>query len=54
MSYSADFPGEEWKLTARYLETGQLKILSEMVDQIIPLSKIEDGFKLYREGTVKG
>ena len=54
MSYSADFPGEEWKLTARYLETGQLKILPEMVDQIIPLSKIEDGFKLYREGTVKG
>lgn len=55
MSYSAPFPGDEWKLTAHYLSTGALKIDSSMIYGEIPLSEIDRAFALFADGkTVPG
>lgn len=55
MSYSYPFPGEEWELTAHYFRTGELKILRPMIDRVIPLSQIDEAFKLYQKpGQVRG
>lgn len=55
MSYSAPFPGKEWQLTADYFRKGDLKYDPEMIFKVIPLSKIDEAFKMYETpGTVKG
>lgn len=55
MSYSAPFPGEEWKLVAQYFKTGQLKFDDSFIFRKIPLSKIADAFEMYKTpGTVRG
>ena len=55
MSYSAPFPGEEWEMTARYFNTGDLKISDKMIDRILPLERIADAFELFKTpGAVKG
>ncbi len=55
MSYSAPFPGEEWKLAAHYMSTGDLKIEDSFIFKIIPLSEIDRAFELFKvPGTVKG
>lgn len=55
MSYSAPFPGREWKLTAHYFKTGELKFDESLIFQKIPLSQISDAFAMYRvPGSVKG
>lgn len=55
MSYSAPFPGEEWKLAAHYFKTGELKFDESFIFRKIPLSQIADAFELYKTpGTVKG
>lgn len=55
MSYSAPFPGDEWKLTAHYFATGQLKFDSSLIYKTFPMSEAADAFALYKiPGEVKG
>lgn len=55
MSYSAPFPGEEWKLTAHYFKAGELKFDDSFIYRKIPLSQIAGAFELFKvPGTVKG
>lgn len=55
MSYSAPFPGHEWTNVAHYFKTGQLKYSEELIFKKIPLSKIDEAFKMYQiPGAVKG
>ncbi len=55
MSYSAPFPGEEWKLTAHYFKTGDLIYDEDIIDRKLGLSRIAEAFELYRTpGLVKG
>ena len=55
MSYSAPFPGEEWKLAAHFFRTGELKFDDSFHYRKIPLSQIDTAFEMYRTpGLVKG
>lgn len=55
MSYSAPFPGEEWKLVAHYFKTGELKFDESFIFKKIPLSQIASAFEMYKTpGMVKG
>lgn len=55
MSYSAPFPGKEWKMAAYYFQTGQLKFDDSLIFKKVPLSNIADAFEMYKvPGTVKG
>jgi len=54
MSYSAPFPGEEWRLTAHYFKTGQLKFSPELIYKKFSLSECGEAFGLYKTGQVKG
>ncbi|MDO4633553.1 MAG: galactitol-1-phosphate 5-dehydrogenase [Eubacteriales bacterium] len=55
MSYSAPFPGEEWKLVAHYFKTGELKFDDSFIFKKIPLSRIPEAFEMYKTpGFVKG
>ena len=55
MSYSAPFPGEEWKLAAHYMGTGELKVEDSFIYKIVPLTKIADAFEEFKTpGQVKG
>ncbi|MBE5847308.1 MAG: galactitol-1-phosphate 5-dehydrogenase [Lachnospiraceae bacterium] len=55
MSYSAPFPGDEWKLVSHFFKTGDLKIDGSFIFKKIPLSKIAEAFEMYKTpGAVKG
>lgn len=55
MSYSAPFPGEEWKLAAHFFRTGELKFDDSFIYRKIPLSRIDEAFEMYKTpGVVKG
>lgn len=55
MSYSAPFPGDEWKLVAHYFKTGQLKFSDSFIYRKMPLSQIDEAFELFKTpGQVKG
>lgn len=55
MSYSAPFPGKEWKLTAHYFSTGELKFDDSLVFAKFPMSEAKRAFDLFKTpGTVKG
>lgn len=55
MSYSAPFPGHEWKLVAHYFETGELQFDESFIYKRIPLSQIKHAFELFKKpGEVKG
>ncbi len=55
MSYSAPFPGDEWTQTAHYFGTGELKLDESLIFRKIPLSRIDEAFKLFETpGAVKG
>ncbi len=55
MSYSQDFPGEEWTETAKYIRSGDIKIDESLLYKIVPLSEIASAFEMYKTpGTVKG
>ena len=55
MSYSAPFPGHEWDCVAHYFATGDLKLDDSFIFKIVPLSKIDEAFELFKTpGTVKG
>ena len=47
MSYSAPFPGKEWKMTAHYFSTGQLKFDPSFIYRKYPLSQVSEAFMLY-------
>ena len=55
MSYSSPFPGKEWKLTAHYFATGQLKFDPGFVYKKMPMSQVQEAFQLFKTpGLVKG
>ena len=55
MSYSAPFPGDEWKLVAHYFKTGQLKIDDSFLFKKMPLSQIDEAFRMFKTpGLVRG
>ena len=55
MSYSAPFPGEEWKLAAHYFKSGELKFDPSFIFKKLPLSRIGEAFEMYKvPGRVKG
>lgn len=55
MSYSAPFPGDEWKLVAHYFKTGQLKIDDSFIFKKMPLSQIDEAFRMFKTpGLVRG
>lgn len=49
MSYSIDFPGEEWELTAHYINTGEFRIDDSFIFKKVPLSEIAEAFKLFKQ-----
>lgn len=55
MSYSKDFPGEEWKEAAKHIGSSDILIDESLLFKIFPLSEIADAFELFRTpGVVKG
>lgn len=55
MSYSAPFPGDEWEQTAHYFANGQIKLDETLVARVIPLSKIDEAFAMFKTpGMVTG
>jgi L-iditol 2-dehydrogenase len=55
MSYSSPFPGKEWKLTAHYFATGQLKFDPGFIFKKMPMSKAQEAFQMFKTpGLVKG
>lgn len=47
MSYSAPFPGKEWKLTAHYFATGQLKFDPDFIFRKYPMDQVADAFDCF-------
>lgn len=55
MSYSGPFPGVEWSETAHYLENGEFQLDDSLIFRKIPLSRIDEAFKMFETpGAVKG
>lgn len=55
MSYSAPFPGDEWRMTAEHLADGTLCFTDKIIHGTIPLHQIKEAFDLYKtHGQVKG
>ena len=54
MSYSAPFPGDEWRMTAEYMEKGLLRIVPGMVAGLYSMQNGWEAFELLRHGKVKG
>jgi len=55
MSYSAPFPGDEWRLTSHYFGTGQLKFDAGMIFKTFPLCDAAEAFQLFKTpGAVGG
>ena len=47
MSYSAPFPGKEWKLTAHYFATGELRFDPAFIYRTYPMSQAWEAFQLF-------
>lgn len=54
MSYSAPFPGEEWKMCEKFLMTKQLKIVDDMIYKIYDLENVDLAFQDFKNGKVVG
>ncbi len=54
MSYSAPFPGDEWRLTAHFFETGQLKFHESMIFRKFPMKDIAKAFELFKTPSAVG
>lgn len=55
MSYSSPFPGKEWKLTAHYFATGQLKFDPGFIFKKMSMSEAQEAFQMFKTpGLVKG
>jgi L-iditol 2-dehydrogenase len=48
MSYSAPFPGREWKMTSEYYAAGKLKFDEGLIGERIPMARAQDAFRLYK------
>lgn len=55
MSYSAPFPGKEWKLSSEMMAQGRLRFDQRLVFRRYPLSQCSQAFACFQEpGQVKG
>lgn len=56
MSYSAPWPGDEWKMTAANIASGDIKIGEDMIHCHYPLSEVKKAFNLFEvnRSSVKG
>ncbi len=55
MSYSAPFPGIEWKMTAEYYAAGKLKFDEGLIAERIKMSQAQEAFQKFKTpGTVNG
>ena len=55
MSYSAPFPGKEWRMTAEYYASGRLKFDEGLIGNRIPMSEAQMAFQMFKTpGAVKG
>lgn len=48
MSYSAPFPGIEWKMTAEYYAAGKLKFDEGLIGEQIPMSRAHEAFLKFK------
>lgn len=53
MSYSAPFPGREWKMAAQYLTDGSVQT-APLLDRVVGLDEAWNAFQDIRDGKVKG
>jgi L-iditol 2-dehydrogenase len=55
MSYSAPFPGREWRMTAEYYASGRLKFDEGLIGSRIPMAEAQAAFQMFKTpGAVKG
>ena len=55
MSYSGEFPGNEWKLAVQYLAEGKIIIVPEMIHRTVALEKAQNIFEDYwKTGSIAG
>lgn len=54
MSYSAPFPGAEWRYTSRSFGDGTLRLVPEMIDAVYTLDDVAEAFERFKEGKVSG
>ena len=55
MSYSAPFPGREWRMTAEYYASGRLKFDEGLIGSRLPMSGAQEAFQMFKTpGAVKG
>lgn len=54
MSYSAPFPGEEWRLMKRYLEGGKFMIPNQLIYKKVQLKNIKEAFDIFKKEKVVG
>lgn len=54
MSYSAPFPGEEWRMTVEQMKRGALRLVPGMVAGVYPMEKGWEAFELLHAGQAKG
>lgn len=55
MSYSAPFPGDEWRLTAEHVADGSLRIVDALVHDVFRLDQVTEAFELFETpGAVRG
>lgn len=54
MSYSAPFPGEEWKMAVYAMENKTLQYDEKMVYGVYPMAQAADAFEAIRGGQAKG
>lgn len=55
MSYSKDFPGQEWLEAAKAISDEKIHIDDSLLYKVFPLSEIDQAFELFREpGAVNG
>jgi L-iditol 2-dehydrogenase len=55
MSYSAPWPGKEWKIANKLFKADALRIHSSMIDSVYPLAAVNEAFERYSNPpSVKG
>ncbi len=55
MSYSAPFPGREWRMTAEYYASGRLRFDEGLIAGRVPMSEAQAAFQRFKTpGAVSG
>jgi len=52
MSYSVPFPGDEWRMSVEYMESGKLKLLPNMIYKVFSMKEAAEAFAAVRNGAV--